>query len=106
MKRNKYHKKTKEGDEWMRRITEIGCVVCLRQYQIHSPGEPHHGRDDATGRPVQDQETICLCPTHHRTGANGIAFHETGRKTWEKMYGTHTELLEYTRELVKQQESI
>ena len=101
MKRNKYHMKTKEGDEWMRQITDIGCIVCHRLYGIQSPGIVHHPQDRATGRPVQDTDTICLCVEHHdSSGQNGVAFHATGRKTWESLYGTEKDLLEHTKQIL------
>lgn len=99
MQRNKHHQKTKEGDEWIRRITEFGCIVCYRMgYQ--TPASAHHPKDPKTGRPVQDTDAIPLCGPHHQTGGNGVAFHATGRKTWEKLYGTEAELLEHTRRLI------
>ena len=101
MKRNKYHLKTKEGDEWMRQITDLGCIVCRRILDTYSPGIAHHPLDKDTGRPVQDTGTICLCVEHHDSnGRNGVAFHATGRRTWEALYGTEKELHEYTQQLL------
>ena len=102
MQRNKHHRKTAEGIEWIRRIKEFGCIVCHRS-GIHSPADAHHPKDKSTGRPVQDTEAIPLCPNHHSpNGVNGVAFHATGRKTWEAIYGTEQELLEETRRLIEE----
>ncbi len=98
MKRSKKHRYNKAGEIWKSRICDLGCIVCLTHLDTFSPGVPHHPLID--GRASQDTETICLCPAHHQTGGNGVAFHTTGRKTWEAKYGTEADLHLKTRELL------
>ena len=38
---------------------------------------------------------IPLCPMHHQHGGYGVALH-AGQKTFEKKYGTESELLQKT----------
>lgn len=45
--------------------------------------------------------TVPLCPSHHRTGGEGVAFH-AGPKRFEMLYGTELDLLGRTIELLSQ----
>lgn len=80
------------------RISSLGCIVCRLQYNVFSEAEIHHLRE-GTGLGLRDERTIPLCPTHHRSGGHGIAFH-AGKKTFEENYGTQIELWEKTNELL------
>lgn len=80
-------------------ICEYGCIVCRIEFQLFSPCSPHHM--DGRTKEGCHQKTIGLCGAHHQTGGEGIAFHATGRKTWEARYGTEEYLLEKTNELIK-----
>lgn len=44
--------------------------------------------------------TIPLCPTHHRAGGFGVAYH-AGPRQFEKLYGTETELWNQVRERLR-----
>ena len=74
----------------IRRVIALGCIVC------GAPAELHHIRSLAagsgTGLKVTHFETIGLCPSHHRTGGYGIAFH-AGPEIWEKTFGRQEDLL-------------
>ena len=79
------------------KLADIGCCVCLKFKGVYSPPAIHHTK----GRTKDgNQKTIPLCGAHHQTGGNGIAFHATGRKTWEAKFGTEESLLEYTNDLI------
>ncbi len=82
---------TKSDKAWYDAICQYGCVVCRNEFGIFSPCSPHH----TDGRTKEDchKKTIGLCGGHHQTGGEGVAFHETGKKTWEAKYGTQEKLL-------------
>lgn len=91
---------TKAEKQHLDRVAALCCIAC-RQFGIDdTPAEIHHLRDGygAAQRAPYD-ETIPLCPTHHRSGPYGIAFH-AGPKAFEKRYGTERELLEQVRGLL------
>lgn len=81
---------TKSDRDWYDLICEHGCVIC-KANGIFSPCSPHH----IEGRVKEGchKNTIGLCGAHHQTGGEGVAFHATGRKTWESKYGKESELL-------------
>lgn len=98
MKRAKSHKYNAAGQEWKDLICRLGCIVCWREFHFYSPCVPHHRL--INGRACQDTEAIPLCAGHHQTGGYGVAFHATGRKTWEEKYGTEADLFEDTQRRV------
>ncbi len=71
------------------RLFEMGCCVCGDQPQIH-----HLTGVGLSGMALKadDEKTIPLCEDHH-TGANGI--HRMGVATWEDMFGTQLQMLEW-----------
>ena len=89
---------TKAEKEWLDAICQFGCIVCHNEYQIFSPACPHHM--DGKTKEGAHFKTLPLCAAHHQTGGDGVAFHATGKKTWENRYGTQQELLEQTKKLV------
>lgn len=90
--------KTKSDIAWMDAICQYGCIVCQNEFSLFSPCSPHH----TDGRTKEDchKKTIGLCGAHHQTGGEGVAFHATGRKTWEAKYGTESELLAQLQEII------
>lgn len=88
---------TKAEKEWMSRVADLGCIVCLNELSIYSPAAIHH----IEGRTKKDChfKVLPLCPNHHQYGGYGVAFH-AGRVEWEKRYGTQAELLEQVRGLL------
>lgn len=68
-------------------IASLPCCVCGAR-----PVEVHHIRDGqvGTGQRAGDDETIPLCPAHHRLGPD--AFHSAPR-SWEERFGTQREHL-------------
>jgi hypothetical protein len=81
-------------------IFDIGCCVCVREGYGRTPPEIHHlltGR--IPGRRNSDDQTIGLCPFHHRHGNFGDAVH-AGKKSFEARHSTEKELLEWTNEAI------
>lgn len=81
-------------------LANLGCCVCLRLGYGRSECEIHHLLTGRAGfRKNTDDQTIGLCPTHHRLGNIGVAIH-AGRKSFEKAYGSELELLIFTNERI------
>lgn len=80
-------------------VAELGCIVCRLEYQIFSPAEVHHLRED-TGLALKSDDRIPLCAVHHRLGNYGMAFH-AGKEAFEANFGTQLELLEKVEALFK-----
>lgn len=81
----------------MGRVKELGCICCRHLGLGWVPAEAHHIRDGyGAGERALDEETIPLCPWHHREGPMGEAFH-AGEREWVKRHGTERELLAETR---------
>lgn len=73
----------------MARVAALGCIICRRLGMGPQSAEVHHIRTGiGAGRKARDDQTIPLCPAHHR-GAQGL--HGLGRKRFEREYGV-TEL--------------
>lgn len=76
---------------WLGRVASLGCVVC-KSLGVSSPAIVHH----LTGHPYRgighkasDAFTIPLCPEHHNLLHRGV-------DSFERQFGTQTELLERT----------
>ncbi len=79
---------------YVSRVCALGCIVC------GSPAEIHHIRHGmGMGQRNSNFNVLALCPRHHRTGGYKVAFH-AGRKTWQEIWGTESELLAKTKELL------
>jgi hypothetical protein len=88
--------KTKDEKKHYDRLSQLGCVVCLREGHGYTQPAIHHIRSDAgMGMKSHWSKAIPLCPMHHQHGGWGVALH-AGQKEFEKRYGTEEELLEYT----------
>jgi hypothetical protein len=84
----------------MGRVAALGCIVCRKIFYVHSIPEIHHLRTgQGAGQRASNYDTIGLCPLHHRLGGYGVAIH-AGQKEWEKRYGTETDLLTQTKQLL------
>lgn len=87
--------KTKAEKEYLSQVAALGCLIC------QSPAEIHHIRSNmGLGRRNSHFMVLPLCPTHHRTGGHGIAFHAAS-KIWQDRYGTETELLNKVHEMLE-----
>ena len=83
--------------KWMDDITQLGCCVCHRQFNVVTPAEAHH--IDGTTKEGAHLKSIPLCYRHHRGGEDNASYtsrHPFKRK-FESRYGTQLELLEWTQ---------
>jgi len=87
----------KADKERYHKLADLGCIVCLHN-GIYTPPAIHH--TDGRTKPGANKKTIGLCGAHHQTGGEGVAFHATGRKTWEAKYGKEADLLAETNRLI------
>ena len=77
-------------------LADMGCCVCVREGLGRTPPEIHHVLTGRTGfRRNDDENTIGLCPYHHRHGGNGEAVH-AGKRSFEQSHGSELELLAWT----------
>lgn len=85
---------TNDDKRWLADVAYLGCVVCRNLGYGASPAEIHHIRTgQGIAQRADHKKTLPLCAPHHRTGGHGVAIH-AGQKTWERNYGTETELLD------------
>jgi len=77
----------KAEKEHMRRVAELGCIICGQ------PAELHHINNSTMGKRSSNYEVIPLCHIHHRNGGFGIAIH-AGLRTWQENHGYEKDLLE------------
>lgn len=90
---------TKAEKDHMGKVAALGCII----KGCNQPAQVHHLTGAGMGMRASHFDTIPLCMYHHLTGPFGHAVHN-GTKTFEKNYGTQRELLEQTREKLKQRE--
>ncbi|APC43937.1 hypothetical protein P19250A_0052 [Methylophilaceae phage P19250A] len=78
------------------KLFKIGCIVCRNLGFGYSAPHIHHIRHGVgLSQRSHWSLSIPLCPNHHQHGGYGIALH-SGQKTFEKKYGTESELLQQT----------
>jgi hypothetical protein len=83
----------KEHRMRMDALVNFGCIVCRRETMAFNDAEVHHLRNGrGIGQKKDHDKTIPLCPSHHRTGGYGIAFH-AGQAEWELRHGNEISLL-------------
>jgi hypothetical protein len=75
-------------------LAEMGCCICGQPSEIH-----HLTTGVGMGQKASHDDTIPLCPDHHRNGGWGVAIH-AGKRTWEQTFGYETEWLERTNKLL------
>ena len=87
---------TKDERKHYERLSQLGCIVCRNLGFGYSQPHIHHIRHGAgIGQKSHWSLAIPLCPTHHQNGGFGVALH-AGQKTFERKYGTESELLHQT----------
>ncbi len=83
---------TAEEKRIMRRVAEMGCLVCERMGYPGTLAEIHHVRARHGWGRSGHKAILPLCPEHHR-GNTGV--HNMGREQFRDMYGkSEIELLE------------
>jgi hypothetical protein len=91
---------TKDEKKHYGKLAQIGCIVCRNLGFGYSEPHIHHIRHGAgIGQKSHWSLAIPLCPMHHQNGGHGVALH-AGQKTFEDKFGTETELLQQTSELL------
>ncbi len=91
---------TAEESRWMAAIADLGCCVCMKFHQVHTPAAVHHIVEGS--RRLGHFYTIPLCdPGHHQNSnlVEKISRHPY-KARFEKKYGTEYELLEYVQDLL------
>lgn len=93
----------------MGRVVALGCIVCRNKRLGHTPAECHHIRTGyGTSQRAPHDETLPLCPVHHRTGdgtgkyRGEIGYHFNSI-VFQVRYGTEHQLLEQVRGLLHEQ---
>ena len=91
----------KAEKEWMDKISQLGCIVCLKHEDVYSPAEIHHL--EGKTKPEAHFRSIPLCFNHHREGSFNFLW--VSRHPWktefEKRYGKEIDLLELTKKKVE-----
>jgi len=83
---------TAKEKQHMDRVSQLGCIVCLKQGLGYNPCEIHH--INGKTKPHAHFEVIGLCYEHHRKGGDvePISRHPY-KKRFIAAYGTEEELL-------------
>lgn len=91
---------------WMDAIVRIGCIVCILLGWGATPGEVHHMLSG--GRKMGHAWTLCLCPSHHRSGLcnKQIISRDHSQRRFEERYWPETELHAATRVLVNKMKEL
>jgi len=96
----KSHTPTKDEREWMDQITELGCCICLKEYEVFTPAEVHH----ISGKTKLGSHfhTIPLCYRHHREGSNTELYvsRHPNKASFVRRHGSEEELFLYTQEQI------
>ena len=90
---------------WMDSITALGCIACHVDGHPDTPGAVHHILSG--GRRMGHMHTICLCqPGHHMDGQQaGKVSRHPFKARFEAQYGSESDLLDLTQQLVRQKTS-
>jgi hypothetical protein len=92
---------TKDEKQHYEKLSQIGCIVCHNLNFGYSAPHIHHIRHGAgIGQKSHWSNAIPLCPMHHQHGGYGVALH-AGQRTFEKKYGTESQLLQQTLALLE-----
>ena len=86
----------------MRKLVEIGCIVCRNERGCYTPPEIHHILD--CGRRIGHLYTIPLCTHHHKQSPadSGEVGRHQNKTEWMRRYGSEAELLEQTNRILCQ----
>ena len=84
-------KPTKAESDHMGTVAGLGCIICKM------PAHVHHL--PVQGGQKDNFKVIPLCPLHHQHGNIGVAVH-SGRRSFERNFGTELELLKKVNKLL------
>ena len=77
------------------KLVDQGCVACWIEGSGPTPPEIHHIREGyGMGQRAPDEETIPLCPRHHRYGKGRYPGIHSDPANFKKRYGSEKQLLE------------
>ena len=88
-----------------------GCVVCRREYGVHTPPEIHHLKGhpwSGMGMRASDKFTIPLCPVHHRHGSRAtgdVGYHQSPAE-FERRYGSQAFLLRQIEDWIQMEDTV
>mgnify|MGYP001282410213 CR=1 FL=1 len=92
---------TKDEQDWIDAILELGCICCILQGLGDTPPQVHHILGFGKRR-LGHAFSIPLCQSHHSSGIKTHLF--VSRHPWKaeftKRYGTDEELLEKVKSLI------
>ena len=95
VKQNGKHLRKQDRIARFGKLVEYGCIACWAEGYGPTPPEIHHIREGyGMGQRAPDEETIPLCPQHHRYGKGRYPGIHSDPKAFKKRYGTETQLLE------------
>lgn len=82
------------------KLSKVGCIVCRNLGYGYSAPHIHHIRH-GVGLAMRSHWSLAipLCPMHHQHGGFGVALH-AGQKSFEKAFGTESELLQQTLDIL------
>ena len=85
---------TKAEKEWMGKVADMGCIICLNEHHVFSPAAIHH--IDGKTKEGAHLRILPLCWLHHQSGRNDIecVSRHPHKAEFERRYGTENELLE------------
>ena len=97
-------KPTKAEQDWLDQIIQIDCIVCRLEKLGATPAEIHH--INGSRKPEAHFDTIPLCFLHHRSEKNIEEYtsRHPFKYRFEERYGTETDLLQKTREIIQEKE--
>lgn len=87
----------KAEKEHLKKVAELGCIVCANMGYHGAPAEIHHVRfNQGLAQRASNFDVIPLCFMHHRGGGYRVAIH-AGKKAFEARFGTEQQLLEQVK---------
>lgn len=108
--KSKLGKPSKSTLERWDKLQTIGCIACVLEGRVGTPGDVHHVLH--AGKRVSHDNSIVLCPWHHRAVPVGVSAKETeeilgpslarSKREFIKRYGTERELLELVNKLIEE----
>lgn len=92
-----------EEKRFMDRMCQLGCIVCLKHYGVHTEPSPHHMEGKV--KPGAHFKILPLCGRHHQTAdtEKPPRWHTRhhNKAEFERAYGTEMDLYHYALELMK-----
>lgn len=84
-------KPTHDEEQWLKRVSSLGCIVCRIYRRQYTPAEIHH--IDGKTKEGCHFLTLPLCALHHRHPGKGYVSRADGKKAFEAKYMPEADLL-------------